>query len=522
MKLLDKNLIYLRNYLSKNTFSKRGAAEYLDITERHLTRLLRRWSDHGLITYFQGRGRGNRSIVQFNVDIEESVLNKYVKNLEKYSIEEIRDILASPISKETKQFIKAALENRLFSKVSTHKIPGERITVYYHSLSEIKNEMIRCEFSIMTLTLNVANRLYEINDKGNIINGLVRYDEWKGRILIIYLRKDIRFYNGQNMCAAMVIKNLERILQQKNMSRLQKYILSIDQIDAFKLSITMTHRFEIFKYILSRLDTSIFLWENGKPLTAGPYYIDDYGEKSIYLKQNPYYFGGRSDITHVEMTSDPNRYSQYIKQNALMNIPLHKNSIMTYVILNPSSCGFNLRERLTLRKLILQFLSIRGEVYNKALYSTHEQEVSLNFEYPLKIIVDDHIPETYQLVEYLNNCGIPSISIPIDGPSEEGDIYLGKVFTEKQFFFNMLVFEPFGDWFIDLDEGKKLIDKYKSNRIEEWENAETTFEKWIYEEGYYVPAIRTIRHVNLPAKFTNVKGNEYSIVKFNHFLVRGE
>jgi hypothetical protein len=205
----------------------------------------------------------------------------------------------------------------------------------------------------------------------------------------------------------------------------------------------------------------------------------------------------------------------------LVNIPLKNNAIMTYVVLNPSSEVFDLSKRCQLRNLISQFLNTQGETQDYHVYPYDNSSI-LNFERPLKVVVKDDLPITSQFVEYLNNSGIPAISIPIDESNNTEDIYLGRTITDKQFFFNLLVFEPVDEWFENFPEGKRLIEAYKYNSEAQWNNAENRFKRWAYDQAYYVPAVRTVRHVNIPDKFINVKGGEYSIVKFNHFLVRGE
>jgi SgrR family transcriptional regulator len=317
MQFIDRKLVYLKDYLNKNAFSKRGVAEYLEVTERHLTRLLKQWNDSGVITYIQGRGRGNHSTVKFNMDIENIIINEYVKNIERYSIEDINEVLNLPISKTSKQFIKASLETRLFSKKFINGENGETLVDYYPKLPdmyEMLNGIADCDFSFMTLVLNVTNRLYETDEDGKIINGIVRYDEWHDNTFIIYLRKDVQFYNGENICANMVAENLERILEQEYMRQFKKYILSISVLDPFKLAIKMTGRYEAIKYVLTRMESSIFLIRDEKLYTIGPYYIDHYDNDTIYLRQNPYYFGEKSDINYIEMTSNPTKYSQYIQK----------------------------------------------------------------------------------------------------------------------------------------------------------------------------------------------------------------
>lgn len=525
MEKIDRKLIYLKEYLKVNKFQKKEVAGYLEVTERHLSRLLNRWNEEGLIIYEQGNGRGNNSIVHFIKDIEELLIDEYLLNLSNHSIEVIYSVLSLPISDEAKEVIKNNVTRHLLSPSKNNMLAEESFTDYYYGLPKSIEDPTSCDFSTMTLRLNTANRLYEVNSEGVIKKSLVRFDEWDGNTLIIYLRKDIKFSNGGIMSASTVIESIKRMLKNEDMSYLNRYIISIDRLDTFKLSITLTQRYEIIKYIFSKSSSSIYTMNNNQILTTGPYFIDWQDDKTIMLKRNSYYFGKAGDISKIEMTTDVKRYTKYLKRNRLENISVLDRSCIEYIMLNPASDKLNLKERQYLMYLINNYLKDYNypafedkKVLDDDVYFPDGDEIKITGT--LKIVFSNQVSQPSEFINFLKQYNIQAIIVPDEDGLEVADIYFGRSFTEKLFFFNMLRFETFGKWFKPLQESIDLLEEYSHGNAEHWEDAEIIYEKKLYDNAYFIPIYRPSRQVNIPEGFKNLRTNSYSTVKFNQFVVK--
>lgn len=52
---LDKKLLLLYDFIENHEFDRRQIAERLEVSDRHLTRLLNLWHEEGVIEYKKGR-----------------------------------------------------------------------------------------------------------------------------------------------------------------------------------------------------------------------------------------------------------------------------------------------------------------------------------------------------------------------------------------------------------------------------------------------------------------------------------
>lgn len=527
MKKIDSKIFYLKAFLSKNKFNRQEIAKHLYITERHLSRLIKQWEKEGLILYKPGNGRGHPSSLEFIVDIEGMLIDSFLLNIESQSFDDLDEIMKLPISEATKTVLTNELMRYLFSttKMSKSEVEDDKFIDYYRDLpvslflSEDRN------YATLTLKLNVLSRLYEVNDEGELEHQIVLHDEWVENTLIIYLRKDIKYYDGTIMAAQAVVDSLRQIFYIGRFRYLRQYIVSIDVLDTFKFTIEFTTRLEIIRYLLGTLSSGIYKIVDGKLLTSGPYYIESMDQQNIVLKSNPYYFGQHGDVHHVELTSDIEKYSEYLKKNEMRSTSTTDNSVIEYIIANPRSKFLKNYERLYVMHLISEFMR-RHNFHDNA---THLSNHFDNFVYKyddkpiqikgmLTITYHESVLQAQQLVYFLQQHNVAAAAVPSTSKSPEGDLYWGVTLQEQLWFAKMLTTESFGSWFIDQEESKNLIKSYKDNHMKMWVKSESIYENWLLEHAYFIPIKHVKRQLNLPGHLLNLSSNALSILDYNKFF----
>lgn len=529
MKKLDPKIFYLKHYLSKNEFNRRKVADYLYVTERHLSRLLKRWEHEGLLVYMPGQGRGNASSLEFIVDLEEKLISSYLLNIEEFSLEELEEIMELPISIATKTVLTNELLRHIFSTSKSNDSGAvyNKFVDYYNHLPRLLFNVEDRNYATLTIKFNVLSRLYQINNNHEVEYQIVFYDEWVDNTLIIYLRKDIKYYDGTIMGAKDVVDSLRQMFFLGSFRYLRQYIVNIDIVDTFKFSIEFTTKLEIIRYLLGTLSSGLYKYVEGKLLTSGPFYVKSKDSKRIILKRNPFYFGQQGDVHQVELTSDIKNYSQYIKKNKMRSTSITDNSVIEYIMVNPESELLNNNERQYILHLVSNFIS-RYIVHVNHLHFKNSF-TKFHYEYTgqpvqikgmLTITYHESVKDAQQLVYFLQQNNIAAVAVPSTSRNPKGDLYWDVTLQEQIWYAKMLTTEPFGSWFINQEASKKLLNYYKNNYMKMWINGERTYENWLINNAYFIPIKHVKRQFSLPLNLLNLSSNAISILDYNKFYKR--
>lgn len=279
---IDKRLLLINTYLKTHPYHRGEISKLLSITERQMTRLLKKWAEEGFIEYEGGIGRGNTSDIKFLIDIEQAYLNMVIRNLPKLSIEEINDLKHLPLSDTSIKLLESAIDALIYKQpIGNNEKPDEMlidsipvIPVNYHPLHE--------EEGADVIIFNVMDRLYEREDDG-FFSHIIAYEEWQENEVVIQLRTDIKYSNGQLLFASDVVTALNRLIHHDQFKKLYSSIQVVAQLNTFTLRIMFDGTKAYIKELLSAPAASLYKEKEGKLITTGLYVVEKQEEHYVKL-----------------------------------------------------------------------------------------------------------------------------------------------------------------------------------------------------------------------------------------------
>lgn len=316
---IDEKLLLMNTYLKTQPFNRADIAQSLHITERQLTRLLKKWDEEGLINYEVGVGRGNNSDVTFLVNIEQAFLNMIIRNLPHYSIEEINQLMKLPLTSDSLKLLESAVDTLFYNQLSliqnSHDVAVDCITKipqYIHPLTQ--------EEGANVVIFNAMDRLYEEDEYG-IVKNLVAEDEWKGNILYIYLYRDIKFSNGQLLFASDVVNCLNNLMRHPAYKNRYQDVETIELINSFTLKVSMTKKTETIKQRLSCLEASIYKEREKRLIATGRYKVEHHDGSYIRLHYNDNVHHHLADLQDIYLVDSEQLIQEYnMEEKTLPNI----------------------------------------------------------------------------------------------------------------------------------------------------------------------------------------------------------
>src|SRR5699024_964250 len=144
------------------------------------------------------------SSVTFLVDAEQRFIERCISVMNRLSLEDLVGILRMPLSMESKSIIKNSIEHKLFvnyQKETTAPVADYVLVEYIDHIPQNILDFQNGDFDTSKIVFNVMERLFEIDVHGNISNALAAHYEWAGDALHIFIRKDVRYYNGDTLYA---------------------------------------------------------------------------------------------------------------------------------------------------------------------------------------------------------------------------------------------------------------------------------------------------------------------------------
>lgn len=535
----DKKLLLLYGFLEDHPFDRQRIADRLEVSDRHLTRLLNIWHEEGMIEYKKGQGRGIHSEVVFKVNPEERFVNQFMRNINKLTLRDIEETLNLPISEVSKKVIKEKTEILLYQRTIKEKA-REKKNVFIDYVNFIPERGMggnHGQPQSEHILYNTMCRLYDLNDEGTVTNGLVAFDEWDGNRLRIYVRKDIQFYNGDILYASDVADSLNRYLDTDSNDLLDEIIESIEVVSAFQLEITTAYRTDLLKPMLSSLEAGIYKVEGDHVLTTGPFYIDKYKQGGITLLRNPYYMNPAGDLEKIKLVKDINQYVPYLNQKNMETRSIPLRNRIEYLLLNPHSNSLDYHQRLYVLSVVQKFKDayIKGpqKIDQRAFQQYQERLPSgpdpIKFEKPLKMLCIDRMSfGTDPLIQFLIENDVPVLTTYItsddyhdmDLKSLEIDMLLASEFIPNSYrYLYLFKNAKFSDWFKESQLAKNMVHVYKNKPKEYWAYMENQFNSRLINGAYVMPITYASKRINVPESFKNIWSSAFGVIDYNRVIV---
>lgn len=312
--------------------------ELYHCTERNVKIIVKKLQEEELIRWQPGRGRGNRSKIQFLVNRESFLLNFAQQLTEKGNY------------REAFEFLHQFEEDKVILDQFIQWL-NEQFGVKQLSVDQTNKDVFRLPVYRSPQTLDPANLFlgFDSHLVMQIYNQLLRYDTeleqvtpmlahyWnsneEGTIWTFHLRKGVTFHHGKTLTSHDVVFTLNRLQHSKMNGWLLKTMKDIEATDDRTIRIILSQPNWLFPRLLCSSCASILPEDLvardedaffRQPSGTGPFRIDKWCEDSMELKVNESYFQGRAYLDEVKIAflpeSIPNsskvRWEQLINNDA--------------------------------------------------------------------------------------------------------------------------------------------------------------------------------------------------------------
>lgn len=251
------------------------------------------------------------------------------------------------------------------------------------------NPIISTDSASSDISQWIFNGLLKYDKDGNITTDLASSYKFENNTkLIIKLRKDVKWHDGEKFTADDVLFTYEKVTDKKVFTPLKsnfKEVKSVKKLDDYTIEIIFKKPYfkALVSWMLSIIPEHILKDEknimtssfNKKPIGTGPYKLKEFKNSSdITLYANDEYFEGRPkiDSIHYKFLPDPNTSFLFLKQKkidlgGLTPLQIDRQitekfkenySITERPSFGYSYLGFNLRNKKFANKKVRQALSL--------------------------------------------------------------------------------------------------------------------------------------------------------------------
>lgn len=527
---MDKRLLYLEKYITDN-IEDVALAEYLNISKRQLSRLLKQWADEGYIKYTPAVGRGGKAEITFITDVEKELFYYAMKHHKNMTLQEINDFLELPWDEESKEVIIKQLQKSF--KQEDHS--GNMVVDFVHSIPNVIHPHISQDIVSFQVISQTNKTLYKLDKDNKILNEIVKYDEWKEQTLYIYLHKDIYFNDKTQLTAQHVYDSLYALMFETNYRIYFENVKNIAVIDDFYLVIEMSERTDHVKYLLTEPFASIFKEKNGELQGTGPYYMSFKDESEIKLSLNPNYKRAVL-IDEILLIKNRKRYIEYISSNKYDKSLTKKVYLGNdMLVFNPNST-FTLEERKIIMETMLYVLyedtKNNGKNLKWLLSEPQRRKDMSRISRPVRMLVDEYSAEVMEVIraeinkdgDYLEFVYTKHLKYLITNLNEyDVDIvWMSEAYNQKQPFmlYDLLLHCKFKDWYIDDPECIEFINNYRYENFEQLENIATTILQSFEDRYLFANVLLKEKVFFYPSVVKYVDEDKYGYLDFGNAILK--
>ncbi|MFE8702430.1 ABC transporter substrate-binding protein [Cytobacillus sp. FJAT-54145] len=299
-------------------------AEIFCSSLRNTNYLLKKLNEEQRITWIPGRGRGNLSTLIYHSSFSD-VVDEYITQMTAQN--RVGDIVnfanSSTLSEEDQKLLFQSLYEHLgprfeHSHTGTKSILRIILPQEIHSLDPLDTIL----YSEAHLVNQLFNTLVSYNSQLKQIEPCIAY-AWKkkqnGRQWTFYLRKNVRFHNGDTVTASEVQFSINRILREGLHSAIYPLLTDIQEvevIDDFTITLRLKRENLFFPRILSSFHCSIIHPSHSHvPIGTGPFMVKAFNKDFIRMHAFEDYFRERALIDQLDIWMNkkghtlPNQYT---------------------------------------------------------------------------------------------------------------------------------------------------------------------------------------------------------------------
>ncbi|HYK71942.1 MAG TPA: ABC transporter substrate-binding protein [Pseudoneobacillus sp.] len=331
---LIEDFVKLRNYYSlqqdipAHSVTMEDISHLLFCTPRNAKLILNKMIEQNWITFISGRGRGNKSTLQFHISVDEIILSEGKKLIQEGDITEGLQLISQYGSSHAKKEI-ANWVNHFFGyerQGSSSDFTDIIRLPVFRTINSLIPSKAYYDFDAH-LIKQVYNTLVTYNhDTDFVTESLAHYWETNNDMKTwnFYLRKGVFFHHGKEFDAFDVQFTVNELFQN---GFPQKWLIenmnSITVIDKYTIQFHLKKKNKLFLKYLSFPTFSIipadFLdyHETNLPPGTGPYMVKKYNPNACILEAFPTYFEGRAHIDKIEISNMPKEYMTLLESEVI-------------------------------------------------------------------------------------------------------------------------------------------------------------------------------------------------------------
>ncbi|MFD1738206.1 ABC transporter substrate-binding protein [Bacillus salitolerans] len=296
----------------KIEISIKEISQLLYCTDRNSNLVIAKLVEQGWIDWLPGRGRGNRSRIVFRKNPTNLVIQRCKEFVKAGEIKEARKMISEhegdvdSLRKQFDQWFESLFGFHVES-VEEEKVDLLRLKVQFNLLASLDplHAHLRSECHIVK---QVCDTLVRYNKQTREIEPHLAFyweHDQECKNWSFFLRKGIRFHNGETLTAHDVVYSLIRVKRTDNAYKwMMKTMSSIKAINEGEVAISFSKPYPFLLQILC--DERLSIVPDGFDIETlligtGPFYLSQLNEFVIQLNAHSHYFKGRPYLDVVEL-----------------------------------------------------------------------------------------------------------------------------------------------------------------------------------------------------------------------------
>lgn len=298
-------------------------ADTLFCTTRNVKLILRKMEEDGWIEWLPGRGRGNRSRLQFRSERDSLLLDIAQKMATRGDYKQAFELIhAHGEGTMVKDRFTEWLDLHFGYRTETHD--GKR---------EVDTLRLPVHKPIYTLDPAEVYHAFEAHLLRQLFDRLVQYDQASNRVLPalahawerngdatvwqVHLRKGVKFHHGKELTADDVMFTLERLRTGRSNSWMLRNLVKLDAVGQRTVRIELSKPNRIFHRFMCSVAASILprdlvqadeekFWKC--PVGTGPFMATEWTEDRFVLAAHTGYYMGRAHLDGVVIAFMPEEH----------------------------------------------------------------------------------------------------------------------------------------------------------------------------------------------------------------------
>lgn len=286
-------------------------AETLFCTERNSKLIIKKLEELHWITWFPGRGRGNRSKLIFQMQPMTLVLERGKELTKKGDVKSG----ISFVGRYSSQFPSVKKEYETWvDSLFGHQIertPEGRKDVLRLQVQMNLDIALDPVYATMRSECHMVKHIFDtivyVNEETNSIEPRLAF-HWEyndaDKVWTFYLRKGIHLHNGKRLTAHHVIHSLNRFMKAENNPHawMLQHVESVRAVDEYVVEIGLHTENKIFLHMLSAEKCSIVQEdEAGTFIGTGPFQLREKNEHLFVLEVHDLYYRERPFLDRIEL-----------------------------------------------------------------------------------------------------------------------------------------------------------------------------------------------------------------------------